>query len=69
MTAYDLAGSASDRLSANKLRPQTILGMRIIAWHAAFAVNPARLKARPCGLQGGLTAQRAAKHGGLSRQE
>src|SRR5215468_1544405 len=45
-----------------ELRRQAILGMAHYRSARAFAVNPARLKARPCGLRG-LTAQRGQARG------
>ena len=44
---YDLAGSASDCLSQTTFAARRILGMAHYCSARAFAVNPARLKARP----------------------
>src|ERR1700756_2773766 len=54
---YDLAGSASDCLSQTTFAARRILGMAHYCSARAFAVNPARLKARPLRARG-LTAQR-----------
>ena len=58
-----------DRLSSvvTKLTAKRILGMAHYGLAHAFAINPARLKARPCGLRG-LTAQRGQARA-LSCQE
>jgi NAD(P)-dependent dehydrogenase (short-subunit alcohol dehydrogenase family) len=49
-----------------ELRRQAILGMAHYRSARAFAVNPARLRARPCGLWG-LTAQRGQAKRSLMR--
>ena len=51
---YDLAGSTSDCLSQTTFAARRILGMAHYCSARAFAVNPARLKARPLRAGGGM---------------